>query len=413
MHPPAHMQTPPSVPSTKPLALSPLDDSSLSTSKLALEPLNSVPHAATRIAALDMLRGIALLGILLVNIYSYGSLYPYLPLSQGAQSSSDFWLGALSSSLFEGRFISLFAMLFGAGLVLQAQKLGDNAYPHMAARMKALLLIGLVHGFFIWPGDILTSYALSALVVWHYQGLTPMQKWQKGWLFFHIAMLVLALLALTPRELPSRDSLSFILIYQQWSGSLVSQLIANAEYMGWYLLSYPLSTLWLTAGLILMGQSLLERGYFEHGFTRQQVISSLAMAMLLSAVAIILNQASSHSLQALAEVVIYYAALPTAYLYIHVVATTLKPNSWLGRTLANIGRLALSLYLLQSMIASVIFRHLAPQWQLTFDRQDYLMLAIAMILLQIWLANAYLTRFAIGPAESLWRSLSVRFYSRT
>ncbi|MBV7314501.1 DUF418 domain-containing protein [Shewanella sp. NIFS-20-20] len=368
------------------------------------------PIASPRLISLDMLRGVALLGILLMNIYTFANLYPYLaPISP---APSDFGLSLLSTSLFEGRFISLFAMLFGIGILLQAQRFGHGAYPKLKGRMKALFVIGLVHGFILWPGDILASYALSAWVVWHYRDLSPLQKWQKGWLLFHLSMIVLLLLAISPEPLPARNSSEYLLIAQQWSGSPAQQLTVNVEFMLIYLISLPLSTLWLTSGLMLIGQSLFAQGYFAQGASKQQLRQYLILAALLSGLAIMLDHSGRLRFEALSAIFTYYAAIPTALIFSHIVICWLSPNSRLGRSLANVGRLSLSLYLLQSLIGTLLFRHWFTDWQLSFTRLDYLALAMVIILLQICLANLYLKRFAIGPFEYLWRALSRKLSSQ-
>lgn len=132
-------------------------------------PIRAAPLAPDeRITPIDMLRGIALFGVLMVNLtkeFRVSLFAQFLP--SDAASPGDRWLEAFISSGFEMKAFALFSLLFGIGLAIQRERLAQRARAQywLARRLVVLLVFGLVHLLLIWNGDILTEYALAGLVV--------------------------------------------------------------------------------------------------------------------------------------------------------------------------------------------------------------------------------------------------------
>lgn len=123
-----------------------------------------------RIHALDALRGIALLGILTVNMGSFKGLstLEMFPSAESLAQSANRTAFLLINTLFTGKFYPIFAFLFGLGFALQIERLqarGVNPTGIMLRRLGVLLLIGVLHGLFIWTGDVLFLYALCGMVL--------------------------------------------------------------------------------------------------------------------------------------------------------------------------------------------------------------------------------------------------------
>ncbi|XHC24842.1 hypothetical protein ABWH91_11290 [Phycisphaerales bacterium ac7] len=140
-------------------------------------PLTPVGESE-RIDSLDVLRGLALLGIFVMNIPSFAlSSYAFFkPPLQGGFDGADYWSWLLGHLFFDQKMMSIFSMLFGAGIVLFSsrieQKRGRSAGVHYR-RMGWLLVIGMLHAYLIWFGDILVSYALVGMVVFLFRRLPP------------------------------------------------------------------------------------------------------------------------------------------------------------------------------------------------------------------------------------------------
>ena len=129
---------------------------------------------STRIVALDAVRGMAVLGILLLNIVDFAMpRYAYVdPTFYGGASGADWWAWALSFIVADGKMRGLFSMLFGASTLLvaeRAQAAGDSPFRVHMARMTVLFLIGMVHAYLIWSGDILVLYALCGVLAFAFR----------------------------------------------------------------------------------------------------------------------------------------------------------------------------------------------------------------------------------------------------
>src|SRR5262249_52985119 len=124
-----------------------------------------------RIPAVDVLRGFALLGILVMNIgdYALPGNFDYNPTILGPLSQLNLFLWAGRFVLFEGKMRALFSMLFGAGVILLTSRLEKRGKAGMAGdiftrRNMWLTLFGVLHAYFLWWGDILYFYGMTALV---------------------------------------------------------------------------------------------------------------------------------------------------------------------------------------------------------------------------------------------------------
>ena len=124
---------------------------------------------AERIAVIDVLRGVALLGILLVNMGAFS--HPVMLVLSGrlpTPTALDAIADAFVTFFATGKFYSLFSFLFGVGLVVQssrAEERGETPTWRLVRRQVALLGFGLLHGLFVWSGDILALYGLLGLVL--------------------------------------------------------------------------------------------------------------------------------------------------------------------------------------------------------------------------------------------------------
>jgi len=152
---------------------------------------HSIP--STRNANLDAIRGLAVLGIFFMNIYFMGiSFYGYAP--HQIPLLSDQILQSVSNFFIEGRFISLFSILFGVGLYIQFQRFSNKglaAYSLLSSRLKWLIVFGLLHGIIIWPGDILLTYGISGFLALCYRDASITELKRKANIFIFIALVMI------------------------------------------------------------------------------------------------------------------------------------------------------------------------------------------------------------------------------
>ena len=137
-----------------------------------------MPELPSRITALDALRGVGVLGILPVHMQSFAMVVAARvnPTVAGDLQGPNGWIWLATAVLADGKFISIFAMLFGAGLLLLSGRGGDGLFPverlHRR-RMALLLVVGLLHAYLLWYGDMLVTFALCGAVVFGLRALPP------------------------------------------------------------------------------------------------------------------------------------------------------------------------------------------------------------------------------------------------
>lgn len=365
-----------------------------------------------RIVALDVIRGFAILGILLLNIYSFSRPADYshsLLWTEAGYSALDEALYGIQTLFFTGRFLTIFNVLFGVSLLLIADKYGA---AYLQRRLWWLAAFGLLHGALVWEGDILLWYALSALVVLKqgYLSLDSAQLWRKGMLFFVIGLLFpaaisgLVFLDAEPLYLLTAEDLDAERL--QWSGSYLDRILLMAESNGVMLFGFVLSMFWSTAGLMLLGAALYRQHWFATGYSVARSLLLFVAALTISSITLYLDHATGYQYE-LAPFLPWelVAALLMALAYASLLirfCNTAKIGAWL----APCGRMAFTLYLTQSFVMVWLFRIAKPDWFASLDRLSTLAIALLAIAIQLLVCRFYLQYFSQGPFEWLWRRLS-------
>ncbi|WP_244859175.1 DUF418 domain-containing protein [Shewanella dokdonensis] len=351
------------------------------------------PHqAVARIANIDAVRGLAVLGIFFLNIFSMGiSSYEYVPTVTATVGDS--FGQALYYLLLRDRFITLFSILFGAGLYIQWQNFsaqGLDARAKVKSRLYWLMLFGLLHGLLLWPGDILLSYGLCGLLLWRYRQLPVAELLRKAQLFIAIGLLVMLLMALIPIEVSPmvRGSPEYMAEYRLWTGDYGVQLQQQLHTVVISLLVFPMTYLWILSGLMLLGIYLLRQGWFNGPVSRVGYL--FWGSLLLSLLAYSCSYGHSQLLQNLALVIVVIAAIPMALWFLQLIVRYCGNQPQRLKSLQAVGRVALTLYILQSVVGVSLFRHIAPELLLTMDFMDYLLLAVIWSAIQLALARCYL-----------------------
>jgi uncharacterized protein len=144
-------------------------------------PSAVIPQPVTekeRIVSIDVLRGFALLGILPMNIQYFsmiGAAY-WNPTAYGNLTGANYWVWLLSHVLADEKFMAIFSMLFGAGILLMTSRIEATGKPSALLhyrRMGWLILFGLAHAYLLWSGDILVTYGMCGLLVYLCRKLRP------------------------------------------------------------------------------------------------------------------------------------------------------------------------------------------------------------------------------------------------
>lgn len=372
-----------------------------------------------RNVTLDFVRGVAILGILLLNISAFGlPKAAYLnPAWSGSASLSDAWTWALLDLLAQVKFLTLFALLFGAGL----QLLLPRGKRWIQSRLTLLALLGFIHGLFFWDGDILLAYALVGLVSWRMVREAHHVKslFNTGVVLYLTGIAVLVLLGLISGTAANRSwapDAANLQYEQYWKLHGGMEAVSNrADMLSDNLLALGAQYGWQLAGMMLMGAALMRSGWLKGQFSLRHyrrtgaLLVAAGMAVNLPAIFAQWYLAWDYRwcaflLQAPRELsaplqAIGYAALAWGYW------PQLCRFRLVG-AIACVGRMALTNYLLQTLICTTLFYHLGLF--MSFDRLQLLAFVPPIWAVNLLVSSLWLRRFRQGPVEWLWRQLTLR-----
>jgi len=392
-----------------------------------------VQPSTDRIANLDVLRGLGVLGILAVNVaafaqpfsaYAWPALHPF---PNEGDSATVWWA---THTFFERKFVTLFSMLFGASLFLVGGERRDpQRSPVIRRRLTWLLIFGLIHGTLIWYGDILLLYAVCGLLLLFFRSWKGRTLLTVGALLYYVPTLLglgaMSIMALAPPEAqaealkgmqasfgtPAQIQAEIAAMQSSFAGAFQQNLDNWIKLQSMSVFGYLLPTL----ALMMVGMGLLKTGVFSgRAPVLLYVVMALAGAGALYAIGLQARMNMEAGFPLLAMIGPGSAAnallAPVATLgYVALVALLLKAGA-LGKLLSPlkaVGRMAFTNYIAQSVILTSIFwggRGFGLFGEL--DRPQLAMIVAAVWMFQIVVSNLWLARFSQGPLESVWRALS-------
>ena len=379
-----------------------------------------------RIVLLDALRGLGVLGILLCNAPDF-AVPPVLaesaahwPHGTGAATLS-VWV--VTQWLFQRKFVTLFAMLFGVSIFLVGGERSDlERGAILRRRLFWMVVFGLFHGFAIWYGDVLLSYALAGFAVMLTRSWPARKLIRTGvtiWLIVSLLAVVgLSMAASMPEDaaqqtLETAQELAKARAAEvQYGGSFLQSLVQNAKDRLAFLPGEPLIFV-MTSALMMIGLGAFKAGVLTGEASDRTYRRLLVGGLLASALvgALFVAQAAMGLPRGLGmgAVGIQWALAPPttlAYVALMVFAARSKVWSAIPRALAPVGRMAFTNYLAQSLIMTFIFyggRGLGLHGKV--DRPGLAAITIGIWIVQILWSRWWMDRFAMGPLEWVWRRL--------
>ncbi len=412
--------------------------------------------ADDRIGMLDTTRGIAVLGILLMNITGFGLPYAYdNPTVWGLESSADLTVWRVMSLFVEGTMRGLFTLLFGASALLflsrHAARSADLRPADLYFRRTLWLIVfGLINGYvLLWSGDVLAYYGVAGLLLFVFRNLPPRQL-----LLLATALMILqttitvsewsdyreaqslaqAASARQAAGMPMTDGDQEALdAFEAWQNELrparenleasvanvrASYLSAFAALSGdtWYMQSEYFFRHGLVEclGMMLLGMALLKLGVLS-GSCSTRVY--LAMMIIGYAIGLTVNIAELRQVEAaqfapdtmLHSFVTYdLGRIPMTLGHLGAIALLCRAR-WFAsaaRVLAAVGQMALTNYLSQSLFCLLIFTGAGLAWYGQLARHELYYVVIAIWAVQLAWSPWWLRHFRYGPTEWLWRSLT-------
>lgn len=398
---------------------------------------------SNRIDALDFLRGLAVMGILLANIVAIGLPTPaqIVPFTTGTDGPVDLGVWTFNFLLVDGKFRALFAMMFGASMLLvmeSAEMDGRDGLTAHRRRMLWLALFGIVHHVLIWPGDILLPLALAGLIATRFvaRDTLTLVKWALGLLALQWAIALIAVLptyalrsaALAPgatADLVARwqglsDALGApggqviateMALFGSGYGAILSARLAG---LGKDMLDIALFALPELLAFMALGMAMLKGGFLSAQWTAEQYRATWRRAYLvgllpmagLAAWVLLGHDPLAAQAAGIAWSVPLRLPLAAAHAALAIGLAIRFPDNVLVGAVRAVGRLALSNYLLCSLVLTTLFYGYGGGLFGALSRTELMLVALAVWGLMLGWSVLWRRNWRQGPAEWLWRRLA-------
>lgn len=371
------------------------------------------PTAPQRLHSMDAMRGCAIFGIFMVNIQVMAMPFEWA-MNPHYSEGADVWAWAVTRTLFESNFVAIFSMLFGAGLILQmnsAMKKGVAFGPLYLRRLAVLMVMGLLHGTLLFLGDILLLYSVLGLVLFFCRKLQAKTLLIVGALPLLVALLGAFLLdGMGDWQSPEEEIQRQLRVRNE--GTIPELLRSRSIGFGFWMLISSLWFNWRVLSMLFLGAALMKLGFFEERratWHKRAALFGLTLGLLLEALTTWaaweeVPGITSRLLASLHEV----SSLGLSLGYMGGIALLVHSNTlaWLTRGVSAVGRLSLSNYILQSVLANLLFTFIGLAWFGERTRWELMGIVCLIYTVQILISLSWLRFFRIGPLEWIWRSLT-------
>jgi uncharacterized protein len=430
----------------------------------ARPPLDAPVGAEERLLSLDALRGVALMGILIVNLpmFAYHPAVYYNPPVMGGFSGANFFAWLAQFVLCELKMMSIFSMLFGAGIAMFTQRAGTERVHERLERprgfggvfyrrMGFLALAGIAHAWLLWFGDILFVYALCGMILYAFRTLTPRTLLIVGSIFMFVVVPVFLVTGamywwIDSQVAPLKEQIAQgkLLAADQhiwleaekdmlrWSHPTPEQFAQDnavhlqpglAGYLG--LLAFraelnvamqvfmvPMFGLWRCGGMMLIGMALFKNGFLTGAKDARVYLQTalIAYAVGLPLVAFGAYDLVTHDFEMIRSNLVsihfnYVGSIAMALGHASLVLLAVKKGLLSGviRLIADAGRMAFTNYLTQTLICTTLFYGYGFALYGQIDRAGLWVVWACIVAVQLIWSRYWLRAFRMGPLEWLWR----------
>ncbi|GGD55437.1 DUF418 domain-containing protein [Croceicoccus mobilis] len=397
-------------------------------------------QAEARLTSLDLVRGFAVLGILLPNLVSFarpgpyyftGILIDYNPLEEAG------WI--FQYMLIDGKLRGLFALLFGTGMaIFVGRALRDrnwsSAYGLQLRRLLWLALFGVVHFYLLFIGDILLDYALAGLIALPFIRIKPKILMPLG-LFITAFISVGGSFALWPGETlealsapagsEARAEYDAEMAKERERLLTASEQRAEAGFLGMVAWRHEIRPVWTRllnppatmgyVGMMFIGAALLRMGFFAGTWEKRRILawgwSGIALGAVLTAPLAWMAVEYAHA----PGVMFFVQFAPTPLLRLPMIIgmaalfvawTPALMRSGFGQRLAAAGRMAFTNYIMSSVMMGIVFLSWGLGLYGMWNRVPLFLFAFGGIAIMLAWSRPWLARFRFGPLEWLWRCLT-------
>lgn len=420
------------------------------------EPVLHPTNAAERISSMDIIRGISLFGILLMNIIGFGLYKAYFdPTNNGGSTGWNLNVWWMNVLFFEGTMRGMFSMLFGAGILLFTGRSSDNIQGTSVTdlffrRLLWLLFFGVIHCYLLlWDGEILFCYALVGMFAFSFRHLLPKQ------LIFAAAVLLVIAFALDTKDyFKSKDTFEKFtaatikkskgdslskeekISVEKWTEKVKEEKATpeqlkeemDARSKGyWSIVMHKAPgnqlaqtlfiyryNFWDALAMMLWGMAFFKMGVLSAAKSNRFY---LIMALIGYGIGITVNYfegmhivSNNFSMLSFSKTFMSYnlGRVPVTCGHIAIIMLFIK-SGWLPvlqRSLAAVGQMAFTNYITHSIICNIIFLGYGFSMYGKLQRYELYYIVIGIWIFQLIFSPIWLKYFRFGPLEWMWRSLT-------
>ena len=406
----------------------------------------------SRISAIDILRGLAVLGILAMNIAGFAmpaAAYNNPKLFGG--DGANIWVWFFNHLVFDQKFLPIFSMLFGAGLVLMYERGKEQLTATYYRRNALLILFGILHAYLLWWGDILFFYGVCGLFLFFFRKSSPRKLLVVGICLFLVNIPINLLQGfgmemmkaeadrvtakqadggeLGPKDkqvledwaemstmlAPSQEEVERIVQVHR-DGSYGEIFVERAKFVMFFQpAGLFVFALWRCGGLMLIGMALMRLGVFSgersRVFYKRLALAGYGVGVPLVAVGAYLIQRADWDPFFFMKAGVhwnYVGSVGISLGHLAVLMLIVKSGVLTGLTdrLGDVGRMAFTNYLMQSVVMTTVFYGYGFGLFGRLDRGEQMGVVVLMWIAQLVWSPIWLRYFRFGPAEWLWRSLT-------
>jgi uncharacterized protein len=413
-------------------------------------------HQSDRINSIDAIRGIAVLGILLMNIVGFGLPYSYSdPTISGGADGWNLKAWFAEEMFFEGTFRGLFTMLFGSGFILLTSRMEAKGVGIVVAdvyyrRTLWLLLFGVIHCYFLlWHGEVLYVYGLFGLMLFPFRNSKPWHLAGAGVALLLIGTLMNVMAYTEIKEIRNsgieaqnikaagdtltKDQKANIIAWEEelekQSPEKIQKTIDNMHkgYWGVFVAKLPVNQymqttlvyelwVWDVLSFMLIGMALFKWGIFQNLRTKRfyflMMITGYVVGLSINYYEAMTEIRSGFDPVAISQGEITYQIGRTFTTLGHIGLFMLFIGSgWLSalrNALAAVGKMALTNYLLTSIICAFVFLGFGFGLYGQLQRYQLYYVVAGIWIFQLIISPIWMKYFHYGPAEWLWRSLTYK-----
>ena len=403
--------------------------------KELLENLNDKVNPLSeekRFVSIDVLRGFAIFGILFMNIQNMSMISAaYLnPTAYGDFTGINKLVWIFSHIFTDLKFITIFSILYGAGIILITSKIENKGLKPGGLHYRRtfwLIVIGLMHAYLLWYGDILVIYGLCAIVVYLFRKISPWKLLILGLFIIAIPSVFYFLSGSSLPHWPVEAIQNMRVSWKPGVGQIANEVSA---YQGNWLaqMSHRVPTsifiqtffffifqAWRVAGSMLIGMAIYKMGILTAERSKRFYITSIIIGFGIGfpivIFGVIRNFAENWSFEYsmfFGSQYNYWGSLFVAFAYISIIMLICQKfsNSKFLKMYSGIGRTALSNYLMQTIICTTLFYGHGFGLFGNVERYQQFLIIIGVWTIQLLITPIWLHFFRFGPFEWLWRSLT-------